>query len=215
MDMICYMHEGTPYGHLKVNLKVILPSNLATMSGATLQETEGWLYELEQAGVFSRDENGCIFSRRMIRDETIRESRAKGGILGGNPALKDKGKVANKVNLSPNLHPTPSSSSSFSSSNNKEIEKSPKNLTIDELVNDGLDSETAKEWLAHRKNRKAPMTPRAWQGIMREIKKSGMTPESAISMALSKGWQGFDCEWVKGQSTQKPTTKTCADFGRL
>lgn len=118
MDMLCLMHEGTPYGYLKVNLKVILPANLARIVGATLAETEGWLAELESAGVFSRAEDGSICSRRMIRDENIRESRASGGKLGGNPALKDNHKVAVKVNLPPNLKPTPSSSSSSSVSNN-------------------------------------------------------------------------------------------------
>jgi hypothetical protein len=118
-DMLCLMHEGTPYGFLKVNHKVILTPNLARMVGATLPETEGWVHELEAAGVFSRDDEGCIFSRRMIRDETIRQARACGGKLGGNPALKDKHKVnlkvENKVNLLPNLPPTPSSASASSS----------------------------------------------------------------------------------------------------
>lgn len=117
MDMICLMHEGTPYGYLKVNLKVILPANLARMVGATLEEVDGWIGELEGAGVFSRDEEGAIYSRRMIRDENIREARASGGKLGGNPALKDKAKVADKVILPANLKPTPSYSSSPSSAN--------------------------------------------------------------------------------------------------
>ena len=37
IDMICFMHEGNPYGHLKVGNKVILSSNLASMVGATLK----------------------------------------------------------------------------------------------------------------------------------------------------------------------------------
>ncbi len=127
MDMLCLMHEGTPYGYLKVNLKVILPPNLARIVGSTLPETEGWLSELEDAGVFSRDQDGAIFSRRMIRDESIRQSRACGGKLGGNPALKDNHKVGekvgNKVNLPANLQPTPSSSSSSSSSNEDTVGK--------------------------------------------------------------------------------------------
>jgi hypothetical protein len=113
------MHEGSPYGYLKVNLKVILAPNLARMVGATLLEVEGWIEELEGAGVFSRDADGAIYSRRMIRDETIREARASGGKLGGNPALMDNHKVGSKVNLSPNLKPTPSSSSSSSSAKYK------------------------------------------------------------------------------------------------
>jgi hypothetical protein len=114
IHVICLMHEGSPYGFLKVGEKVILPANLARMAGATLPEVEGWLHELEAAGVFSRDESGCIFSRRMIRDERIRQARACGGKLGGNPALKGGGKVEAKVNLLANLQATPSSSSSSS-----------------------------------------------------------------------------------------------------
>ena len=136
MDMICFMHEGTPYGVLKVGSKVILPSNLASMVGATLQDVEGWLEELESVHVFDRDENGAIMSRRMIRDENTRELRAAGGKLGGNPVLK-QGKVNLQSNLRDNLksetkvkqEPTPSSSSasSFSSSSSSTISSTKEN----------------------------------------------------------------------------------------
>ena len=109
IEIICLMHQGSKYGHLKVNHKVILTPNLARMVGACLEDVDGWLKELESAGVFSRDKEGCIYSRRMVKDEKLRNLRALGGKLGGNPALK-------KVNLDANLQPTPSSSSSSSSS---------------------------------------------------------------------------------------------------
>ena len=116
--MICFMHEGNPYGHLKVGNKVILPSNLCGMVGATLSDVEGWLDELKQAGVYENAEDGSILSKRMIRDENLRNMRAAGGKLGGNPSLKDN----HKVNLEDKQKPTPSSSSasspSSSSSNN-------------------------------------------------------------------------------------------------
>lgn len=112
IDMLCFMHDGTPYGYLKVGPKVILPANLASMVGATLLETEGWLKELEEVEAFSRDDDGCIFCRRMIRDEEVRNKRAAGGILGGNPALKVDPRLTSKVNQKP----TPSSSSPSSSS---------------------------------------------------------------------------------------------------
>jgi hypothetical protein len=120
MEIICLMHEGSPYGYLKVGDKVILADNLARIVGATLPEVEGWIAELESANVFSRDGEGCIYSRRMVRDENTRKLRAEGGSKGGNPALKkpskDNHKVETKVNLPPNLELTPSSSSSSSSS---------------------------------------------------------------------------------------------------
>lgn len=123
IDMICFMHEGNPYGYLKVGNKVILPANLARMVGLTLDEVEGYLKELSDANVYDVDEEGAICSRRMIRDENLRKTRAEGGKLGGNPKLKDN----QKVNLTPNLqdeskvkqNPTPSSSSSSSSSIDK------------------------------------------------------------------------------------------------
>lgn len=115
IDMMCLMHQGSEYGKLKVNDKVILPANLARMVGATLPDIDDWLTELRDAGVFSVDDDGCIYSRRMIRDEEIRKSRAEGGKKGGNPMLLAKSKGVSEVNLSPNLVPTPSSSSSSSS----------------------------------------------------------------------------------------------------
>jgi hypothetical protein len=106
IDMICYMHEGNPYGHLKVNEKVILPANLARMVGITLQEAEGYLDELRLAGVYDIADDGSICSRRMIRDEKLREIRALGGKKGGNPALLDGKKVNLKV-ISNDNHSNP------------------------------------------------------------------------------------------------------------
>ena len=115
IDMICYMHEGNPYGHLKVGDKVIHANNLARMVGETLEVVEGWLKELQQAGVFDLTSDSVICSRRMIRDENLRQIRASGGKLGGNPALMEKGKVNHKVIEEDKQNPTPSSSSSSSS----------------------------------------------------------------------------------------------------
>lgn len=112
IDMLCMMHQGSDYGYLKVNHTVILDANLASVVGATIEEVKGWLSELEKVGSFSRDANGCIFSRRMVRDEKIRAARAAGGILGGNPALMKPKAEAGKDNLPTNLSPTPSSSPS-------------------------------------------------------------------------------------------------------
>jgi CubicO group peptidase (beta-lactamase class C family) len=123
--MICYMHEGNPYGHLKVGDKVILPPNLARMVGETLEVVEGWLEELRHAGVYDIAEDGSIYSRRMIRDENLRQIRANGGKLGGNPKLKSRDKVNlednQKVVQEVKQKPTPSSSSSSSSSSSKNI----------------------------------------------------------------------------------------------
>ncbi len=115
IDMICFMHQGTPYGHLKVGEKVIHAENLARMVGESVDQVKGWIEELSEAKVFDLTDDGVICSRRMIRDEEVRNARAEGGKKGGNPALMGS-KDGQKVNQEDKQNPTPSSSSSSSSS---------------------------------------------------------------------------------------------------
>lgn len=121
IDMICYMHEGNPYGYLKVGNKVIHAENLSRMVGEPVALVEEWLHELLDAGVYDIDD-GAICSRRMIKDENLRNIRAEGGKKGGNPALKDKSKVIHEDKQ----NTTPSSSSSSSTSITNIVAKAPK-----------------------------------------------------------------------------------------
>lgn len=137
IDMICLMHEGKPYGHLKVGDKVILPANLASITGATLADVDEWLSELMETGVCSTDEHGCIFSRRMIRDEELRQIRAAGGSKGGNPALLGNKIDAERLTLEVKQKATPSSSSASSSSSAKKKKAQsslPENFDVSEAV---------------------------------------------------------------------------------
>jgi hypothetical protein len=124
IDMICLMHEGNPYGYLKVNHKVIQPVNLSRMLGLTLLEAEGYLKELEDTGVCSKDEQGCYYSRRMIKDEQTRNKRATAGARGGNPVLiKRKNLVNHLVNHEVNPDPTPASASASATALKKQDKK--------------------------------------------------------------------------------------------
>jgi hypothetical protein len=191
--MLCLMHQGSEYGYLKVNHVPILPVNLTRIVGSTLPDVEGWLSELEGAGVFSRDDSGCIFSRRMIADENVRLARAAGGILGGNPALlsgsKGSKKVETKVNLKSNLHPTPSSSSSSSNKNTSAI-----------APPDGVSPSVWQDFQKLRKAKKATLTDTALAGIVREAGKAGWELEAALQECCARGWTGFKADWVAGQS---------------
>jgi len=118
IDMLAFMHEAEPYGHLRLNGRDLGPEALARMVGCPLKEVRQCLTELERAGVFSRTESGTIFSRRMVRDETIREKRAQGGYLSANnpavPCRKDMQKDTLLPSLPPSFGGSPSSSSSSS-----------------------------------------------------------------------------------------------------
>lgn len=84
--MICIMHEAEPYGHLVIAGKPVTPALLARQVREKETTVNRLLKELKNANVFDVFDN-TIISRRMIRDEKVRQSRAKGGRLGGNPAL--------------------------------------------------------------------------------------------------------------------------------
>jgi hypothetical protein len=189
IDMICFMHEGSPYGYLKVAEKVILPSNLARMVGETLEVVEGWLNELKEAGVYDTD-NGAIFSRRMIRDEELRQKRAEGGKLGGNPNLK----VNHKVVVEDKQNPTPSSSSSPSStSSTKKIKtEAIRPLNVSQSVWD--------DFIVIRNKVKKPFTETALKIIQRESQKAGLTLEQALETCCARGWQGFEASWVQKEN---------------
>lgn len=118
--MLCLMHEND-------SRRGFLPfdeAQLARMTGDSLAGTRRDLAELERNNVFSRDDDGVIFCRRMVRDEDLRQRRAAGGtqgaefgvrgkrfgVTGGRPktgvATIDKG--GKKPPLEPPLEPPPS-----------------------------------------------------------------------------------------------------------
>lgn len=194
MDMICFMHEGSPYGHLKVGDKVILPFNLSRMVGETLEIVEGWLNELSTAGVYELTEEGVIYSKRMIRDENLRQIRAAGGFKGGNPALMDKTKVNLEVNQKVNQNTTPSSSSSSTK------KKTATSVACPESVN----QQVWDDWMTVRKEKKAKtLTETGWNQFVKQVEKAGWGLEQAISHCCLKQWVGFEADWVAQKISHK------------
>ena len=131
IQLMCIAHEAEEYGFLAINGKPMSETQIARLVGETPTFLRKILKEIDEAGVFSRDERGVIYSRRMVRDERVRNARAKGGekgaafgklgaghgIKGGRPR-KQRGdnNPPSKTPLDDDPKPPPSSSSSSSSS---------------------------------------------------------------------------------------------------
>jgi len=188
MDMICHMHEGNPYGYLKVGDKVILPANLARMVGESVEVVEEWLQELKEANVYDIATDGSMCSRRMIRDENLRQIRAAGGKLGGNPNLKSTDKVNLEDNQEVKQKSTPSSSSSSSSSKEKpnDVER-PDDVAEDLWI----------DFKKHRVAKNAQVTNRVINGLRKQATKAGLNLSEAMEMMIVNNWQGFNADWVK------------------
>jgi len=88
IEMICLMHEATPYGHLLVSGRSPTDTQLAVLVGAPSEQIPELLRELEQAGVFSRTKEGVIYSRRLTRMQKKAATARKNGQRGGNPKLR-------------------------------------------------------------------------------------------------------------------------------
>ncbi len=87
--MLRVMHEAEPYGFFIGRSGTSVDTGtFARLIGQPLPLVQKLVGELETAGVFSRDENGRIFSRRMVRDADKREKARKFGEIGGNPDLR-------------------------------------------------------------------------------------------------------------------------------
>ena len=91
-DMLSYMHEGEPYGHLTIAGVRVETDDLAKLVGQPLGDVKRALAELEAKSVFSRTDSGAIYSRRMVRDKAKSDADKENGKGGGNPKLLGKDK---------------------------------------------------------------------------------------------------------------------------
>lgn len=69
-------------------------------------------------------------------------------------------------------------------------------LSVADLVDKHVDEQVAKEFLAIRRKKRAPLTPLALEGICREAGRAGMTLGDALRRCVERGWQGFEASWV-------------------
>lgn len=144
IELMCVMHDCEPYGVLAVNGRAMSAAQVARLVGEQEKIIVRLLAELEDAGVCSRDDEGRLFSRRMVKDEEVREARAAGGHAGaehghkggehgkkgGRPRKAEAGSSAEektplKTPLAVSEEPPPSSSSSPSGNEEAEASLSP------------------------------------------------------------------------------------------
>lgn len=90
IEMICLMHEATPYGHLLIHGQPPNEAQLASLTGIPFAELSDLVGELERMGVFSRTREGVIYSRKLVRMASRSAISRKNGKRGGNPNLRNE-----------------------------------------------------------------------------------------------------------------------------
>lgn len=87
-EILLVMNEADQRGFLTVNGRAPTPRQIAALTRTDPAKVEERLTELEEAGVFSRDRRGVIYSRRMVADEKKARTARDNGKMGGNPSLR-------------------------------------------------------------------------------------------------------------------------------
>lgn len=83
MDLLCLMHKCDRRGFLQqVNGQPYSHEQIARIAGCSSDEVAHMLQELISSGVASVSDTGVIFSRRMMREEQLRECRSVAGRRG-------------------------------------------------------------------------------------------------------------------------------------
>ena len=200
IELMCIAHEGGTYGVLSINGKPMAPAQIARMVGESPAAVVKLLAELEDAGVFSRDEQGCIYSRRMVKDEHVRNVRADAGRLGGNPNL-----LKQKVKQTGGQNQTPSSSSSSSSSENENTApsaKSPRGTALPETWT------LPDDWKTWAEKERPDVDPQTAADSFRDfwIAKPGKEGRKT-------DWQATWRNWVRNQ--RAPTFRKAAPAGDI
>lgn len=85
LECINLMHEGEPYGYLTTDSgSPYSHLDLAREASLSLAEVKRGMAELERRQVFSRTEDGIVFSRKLVRTADISDKRAASGKTGAN-----------------------------------------------------------------------------------------------------------------------------------
>jgi hypothetical protein len=87
IDMLAVSVRSEPVGVLSDGDVALTPADIARVGGMSKNTALRLIAELESNGVFSRDAQGRIYSRRVVREHRARLNNKANGARGGNPQL--------------------------------------------------------------------------------------------------------------------------------
>ncbi|SHJ06774.1 hypothetical protein SAMN05443429_108112 [Cruoricaptor ignavus] len=74
------------------------------------------------------------------------------------------------------------------------------------LISEGADKILAKEYMTVRKKTKGVSTQSAFNSLLSEIKKSGMTINEVLKICSENSWRGFKASWMKNIERKESKT---------
>ena len=189
MDVLCLMFQCEQRGVLATGGEPWSEGEIArALPGHTAENLSG-LQELLKNGVARKNEQGAIYSKRMVTDEL---ERAKWR----DRQQRHRGSHANVTSsvTEPVTHESRPSSSSSSSSNLKEKTKAPETGASAVELPDWLPVESWNAYLTMRKKIRKPITADGVKLAIRELERlrdAGNDPKAVLERSILNSWQGL------------------------
>ena len=142
-----------------------------------------------------RDEDDRREQNRLAQERWRNKNKPASAAVGPNQPIQKQKQIQKKEKQIPASKPA---------------KPSVETVSRETLIAAGFDEKQADDFLACKLNRKAPLTPRAWEDHKREAAKAGWTPAQAAEKVMAKTWKGFEAKYVADDA--KPRTGTSSAF---
>jgi hypothetical protein len=186
VEIIGYCHEAEPYGHLVIAGCAPSVADLASLVGAKESAVRGALDELEAKQVCSRDDEGRIYSRRMVRDKAKADADKLNGKRGGNPRLRAEDKQG--VNPPDKAH-MPEARSQIPEDQKQKPAR--KRAPLDASPPEGVLQETWGAWLRHKGSKQTADADRLQRKQLSGWRSAGHDVNAIVERAVAGGWKGL------------------------
>ena len=186
IDLLCAMMNAEPYGHLAVNGNPMTDEQAARLIGIDIGTYKGILSEIEGSGISSRNDDGLLFSRRLVRDYDKFTTASKFGKMGGgNPRLSKTKKNPEPRTKNPEARGT-IKDSFIGTFKGKEAFDSACDTLTPKLT------ELAEKWMQYKSERKEKYTPSGLTQVLKKMVEMGEgRTEAAINFSMESNYAGM------------------------
>ncbi|MEY2875898.1 MAG: hypothetical protein RLZZ373_3269 [Pseudomonadota bacterium] len=178
--------------------------SLAAEFGCGRDAVRGALQELQQAGYIllqkTQNDSGHWSSAWLVFEEPqagagkADAGKADAGKAGAGKA--DAGK-AGPITRTDGIRTDETRTDGASASQKRAA--TPKKLTVQDLVAEGVDEGYAEAWLQVRKEKRLPLTAGAWKVTREDGAKCELDAAATVRVCLSRGWAAFRADWYDKQ----------------
>lgn len=108
----------------------------------------------------------------------------------GNKSEKTRIEIRNSSEIDPTDNNT-----NYKNTTDHNNKKTTQKNSLALLAEFGIVGQLAKDFIAHRKSKRAAITKTVLVGYQRESHKAGIPLAEAITISIERNWQGFKAEW--------------------